>query len=197
MSVAGVILAAGNSTRLREPKQLVQLGGERLLERTVRLAREAGLSPIIVVVGARAAEILAQCDLHGAQVVRSERWAEGMSYAVRAGIAAVVETNAASAVVLTSDMPFVTPKHLQALTKRHSELRASSYNGRKGVPAHFPRAYFRELERLEGDSGARDILQQALTVELGEDALDIDTPEDLAAARARFGSVKRLRKGAR
>lgn len=197
MSVAAVILAAGNSTRLREPKQLVQLGGERLLERTVRLAREAGLSPIIVVVGARAAEILVQCDLHGVQVVRSERWAEGMSYAVRAGIAAVAETNAASAVVLTSDMPFVTPKHLQGLTKRHSELRASSYKGRKGVPAHFPRAYFRELERLEGDSGAREILEHALTVELGEDALDIDTPEDLAAARARFGSEKRLRKGAR
>lgn len=167
------------------------------MERAVRLAREAGLSPIIVVVGARAAEILAQCDLHGAQVVRSERWAEGMSYAVRAGIAAVAESNAASAVVLTSDMPFVTPKHLQALTRRHSELRASSYGGRKGVPAHFPRAYFRELERLEGDSGARDLLQNGLSVELGEDALDIDTPEDLAAARTRFGSVKRLRKGVR
>ncbi len=197
MSVAAVILAAGASTRLGEPKQLVPLGGERLLERAVRLAREAGLSPVIVVVGARAAEITAQCDLREAQVVRCERWAEGMSQAVRAGIAAVAETNAASAVVLTSDMPFVTPAHLQALTRRRGEVRASGYAGRHGVPAHFPRTVFAELLRLEGDSGARDLLRDAPAVELGDDALDIDRPEDLAAARARFGSLKRLRKGAR
>lgn len=197
MSVAAIILAAGASTRLGEPKQLVQLGGESLLERAVRTAREAGLSPVIVVVGARAAEITAQCDLRNAQVVRCERWAEGMSQALRVGIAAVEETNAASAVVLTSDMPFVTAAHLQALSRRHGDLRASAYGGRKGVPAHFPRIAFSELEQLEGDSGARDLLQTAQAIELGEDALDIDTAENLAKARARFGTVKRLRKGAR
>lgn len=197
MSVAAVILAAGSSTRLGEPKQLVQLGGERLLERAVRTAREAGLSPIFVVVGARAAEITAQCDLREAQVVRCERWADGMSQALRAGIAAVEDTNAASAVVLTSDMPFVTAAHLQALSRRHKDLRASGYDGRKGVPAHFPRGVFRELQQLEGDNGARELLKSAVAIDLGEDALDIDTPENLAQARVRFGSVKRLRKGAR
>lgn len=197
MSVAAVILAAGASTRLGEAKQLVTLGGERLLERAVRIAREAGLSPVIVVVGARAAEIAATCDLREAQVVRCERWAEGMSQAIRVGITAVAETNAASAVVLTADMPFVTAAHLQALSRRHREVRASGYDGRKGVPAHFPRTAFPELQQLEGDSGARELLQRAQTVELGADALDIDTPESLAEARTRFGSVKRLRKGAR
>ncbi len=197
MSVAAIILAAGASTRLGQPKQLVELGGERLLERAVRLAREAGLAPVIVVVGARAAEIIAQCDLREAQIVRCERWAEGMGQAVSAGIAAVAETNAASAMVLTSDMPFITPAHLQALSKRRNEVRASGYAGHKGVPAHFPRHVFGELLRLEGDSGARDLLQAAPSVDLGEDALDIDTPEDLSKARARFASLKRLRKGAR
>lgn len=197
MSVAAVILAAGASTRLGQAKQLVELGGERLLERAVRIAREAGLSPVIVVVGARAAEITAQCDLRDARIVRCERWAEGMSQAIAVGIAAVAETNAASCMVLTSDMPFVTPLHLQALAKRRGEVRASAYAGRKGVPAHFPRAAFAELVRLEGDTGARDLLQSAPSVELNADALDIDTPGDLVAARARFGTVKRLRKGAR
>ncbi len=197
MSVAAVILAAGASTRLGQPKQLVELGGERLLERAVRTAREAGLAPVIVVVGARAAEITAQCDLREAQIVRCERWAEGMSQALAAGVAAVAETNASSCVVLTSDMPFVTPLHLQALCKRRSEVRASEYDGRKGVPAHFPRSTFADLQRLEGDTGARDLLQSALSVDLKADALDIDTPADLSAARARFGTVKRLRKGAR
>ena len=197
VSVAGIILAGGASTRLGQPKQLVELGGERLLERAVRTARQAGLSPVIVVVGARAAEITAQCDLREAQIVRCERWAEGMSQALASGVAAVAETNAASCVVLTSDMPFVTPLHLQALTKRRGEVRASGYDGRKGIPAHFPRGTFRELQHLEGDTGARDLLQSAPSVDLGADALDIDTPEDLAAARARFATVKRLRKGAR
>ncbi len=192
-----MILAAGASTRLGQPKQLVELGGERLLERAVRIAREAGLSPVIVVVGARAAEITAQCDLREAQIVRCERWAEGMSQALAAGVAAVGETNASSCVVLSSDMPFVTPMHLQALTKRRGEVRASEYDGRKGIPAHFPRGVFAELKRLEGDTGARELLQSALSVDLGADALDVDTPGDLAAARARFGTVKRLRKGAR
>ena len=197
MSVAAIVLAAGASARLGQPKQLVELGGERLLERAVRTAREAGLSPVIVGVGARAAEITAQCDLREAQIVRCERWAEGMSQALASGVAAVAETNAASCVVLTSDMPFVTPLHLQALTKRRGEVRASEYGGRKGVPAHFPRSTFPELQRLEGDAGARDLLQSALSVDLGADALDVDTPENLDAARARFGTVTRLRKGAR
>ncbi len=192
-----MILAAGASTRLGQPKQLVELGGERLLERAVRTAREAGLAPVIVVVGARAAEITAQCDLREAQIVRCERWAEGMSQALAAGVAAVAETNASSCVVLTSDMPFVTPLHLQALCKRRSEVRASEYDGRKGVPAHLPRSTFADLQRLEGDIGARDLLQSALSVDLKADALDIDTLADLSAARARFGTVKRLRKGAR
>ncbi len=197
MSVAAVILAAGSSTRLGQAKQLVELGGERLLERAVRTAREAGLSPVVVVVGARAAQITAQCDLRDAQVVRCERWAEGMSQAIAAGVAAAAETNAASAVVMTTDMPFVTPTHLQALCKRRGDVRASEYAGRKGVPAHFPRSAFSALLQLQGDSGARDLLQSAVAVDLGADALDIDTAEDLSAARARFGSVKRLRKGAR
>lgn len=197
MSVAAIILAAGSSTRLGEPKQLVELGGERLLKRAVRTAREAGLSPVIVVVGARAAEITAQCDLREAQVVRCERWAEGMSQAIAAGVAAAAETNAASVVVMTTDMPFVTPTHLQALSKRRGDVRASGYAGHKGVPAHFPRSRFADLLRLEGEGGARDLLQSAVALDLGADALDIDTAQDLSAARARFGSVKRLRKGAR
>ena len=197
MSVAAVILAAGASTRLGQPKQLVELGGERLLERAVRTAREAGLSPVIVVVGARAAEITAQCNLREAQIVRCERWAEGMSQALAAGVAAVAETNASSCVVLTTDMPFITSLHLQSLSKRRGEVRASEYAGRKGVPAHFPRSTFSELLRLEGDTGARDLLQAAVAVDLNDNALDIDTPQDLAAARSRFGTVKRLRKGAR
>ena len=197
MAVAGVILAAGASERLGEPKQLVEFGGETLLERAVRVSREAGLSPVIVVLGARAGEIVTRCDLRAAQVVRCDRWAEGMSRTLATGINAVAETNAASVVVLTSDMPFVTAEHLMALTRKRGEVRASAYAGHHGIPAHFPRRWYPDLMRLEGDAGARDLLRDAPSVELGDDALDVDTREDLQRARERFAGMKRLRKGAR
>lgn len=198
MSIAAVVLAAGGSTRLGEPKQLVELGGEALLERAVRLCREAGLSPVIVVLGARAAEIVTQCDLRDAQVVRCERWAEGMSQPLVAGVAAVSETKAGSALVMTCDMPFVTPQHLTALCRKRNEVCASAYAGRRGVPAHFPRAVFGQLMRLEGDAGARELLQSAKAIALSEeDALDVDTVDDVVRARERFAQQKRLRKGAR
>lgn len=197
VAVAAVILAAGDSRRLGEPKQLIELGGERLLERSVRTCREAGLHPVFVVLGARAAEISAQCDLRDAEVVRCERWVEGMGQAVAAGVAAVAERNAASAIVMTCDMPFVTPAHLMALGRKRTEVCASAYAGRHGVPAHFPRSAFADLMRLQGDAGARELLTKAKGVELGDDALDIDTPEDLVRARERFAGQKRRRRGAR
>ena len=197
MSVAGVVLAAGGSARLGEPKQLVELEGERLLERAVRLAREAGLSPVIVVLGARAAEIATQCDLRGAQIERCERWTEGMSQAIAVGIRAAQEQGVKAAVVMTSDMPFVTPEHLRALCKRRDAVRASSYDGRNGVPAHFPASTFFQLQALQGDAGARALLKTANAVALGEAALDVDTPQDVITARERLGAMRRLRKGAR
>lgn len=197
MAVAAVILAAGESKRLGTPKQLVELGAERLLERAVRTCREAGLSPIFIVLGARAAEVAAQCDLRDAQVVRCERWAEGMSQAIVAGVAAAEEAKASSAIVMTCDMPFVTPQHLTALSRKRGEVCASSYADRQGVPAHFPRSVFAQLARLQGDAGARELLSQAKAVDLGDDALDIDTPEDVRLARERFAGQKRLRRGAR
>ena len=197
MSVAGIVLAAGASQRLGKPKQLVELGGETLLERAVRTCREAGLHPLFVVLGARAAEVAAHCDLRDAEVVRCEGWAEGMSQALASGIAAAMEMKAASAIVMTCDMPFVTPAHLTALARKRAEVCASGYGERRGVPAHFPRTAFSALLRLKGDVGARELLANAKVVELGKDALDVDTPEDVERARERFAGMKRLRRGAR
>src|SRR5712692_459157 len=98
-SVAALVMAAGASSRLGSPKQLVRLGAETLLERAVRVAREAGCSPVVVVLGALA-------DVDGC-------------------------------VVMTCDMPAVTVSHLQVLMST-GEMVASSYAGRRGVPAYFP-----------------------------------------------------------
>ena len=186
--IAAVVLAAGSSSRLGEAKQLVRLGSERLLERAVRVAREAGCEPVVVVLGARAEEIQAECALGDAWVVRNEEWAEGMGSSVRFGIGAL-PADVEAAVVLACDQPAVTASHLRELIGRHAAVVASSYAGKRGVPACFAAEVFGGLRELRGDRGARELLQQAETVELPEGELDVDTTESLARARERFGEA--------
>lgn len=180
---AAVILAAGASTRLGEPKQLVKLGGETLLERAVRVAREAGCEPVLVVLGADAERVLTGCDLRGARVVRNEQWREGMASSVRAGVAAA--EGADGVVLMTCDQPTVTAEHLRVLTAS-GVVTASAYSGRRGVPAYFPASSFPELMCLTGGAGARALLRDAAAVELPDGELDVDSPEDRAEAELRF-----------
>ena len=187
-SVAALILAAGASTRLGEPKQLVQIGGETLLERAVRTATEAGLAPVVVVLGASAARIVGTCNLKEAWVVVNSRWHEGMASSIRAGME-LVRTFAGvqGVVVMTCDMPAVSRSHLEALVGAGQEAVASRYSGRHGVPAYFAASFFPTLLSLEGDQGARALLRDRLAVDLSDGDLDIDTPESLDQARQRFG----------
>ncbi len=191
---AAVILAAGASTRLGEPKQLVRLGGETLLERAVRVAREAGCAPVVVVLGAEAERIRAGCELDDAVVAINHQWREGMATsiltglrAVRVGIGAVSDGDAVAGgvVLMTCDQPAVTAEHLRALMAT-GEVTASEYAGRRGVPAYFPSTSFAALEELTGDAGARELLRGARTVELPGGELDVDTPEALDETRRLF-----------
>jgi molybdenum cofactor cytidylyltransferase len=184
MRVAAVVLAAGASKRLGEPKQLVRLGPETLLERAVRVAQEAGCSPVIVVLGASAALIEAECKFGDAVLVVHNDWAEGMGSSIRAGVSALPDADAC--VVMTCDMPAVTAAHLRLLMAS-GELTASIYAGRRGVPAYFPGATFQLLMELHGDAGARDLLRSAQCVELVGGELDIDTADDLKMAWELFG----------
>lgn len=184
MRVGAVILAAGASKRLGEPKQLLMLGGETLLEHAVRVANAAGCSPVVVVLGAFVEAIQAGCRLDDAIIVVNEDWAEGIGSSVRAGVRALRDLDAC--VVMTCDMPAVTSEHLRTLMSS-GEVTASSYLGKKGVPAYFPVEVFPTLMKLQGDSGAKDLLQSALSVELVGGELDVDTMEDLAGMRTLFG----------
>ncbi len=183
MSVAAIVLAAGASTRLGSPKQLATLNGETLLDRTVRVARDAGCSPIVVVLGASAAEIRAATSLGDAIIVDNAQWAAGMGGSIALGARALM--GAAACVVLTCDMPAVTSSHLMLLMENEM-LTASSYAGRRGVPAYFPAKTTAMLEQLHGDAGARELLKDAATVELTGGELDVDTVEQLEQARRVF-----------
>jgi len=184
MKTPAVVLAAGASVRLGEPKQMVRLAGETLLERAVKTAREAGCSPVVVVLGADAERIQIQCDLSDAVVAINDEWSEGMASSIRVGVGAVRDAD--GVVLMTCDQPAVTAAHLRALMKT-GEATASTYAARRGVPAYLPASAFAQLLELRGDAGARDLLREAEAVELAGGELDVDTAEDFARARELFG----------
>jgi molybdenum cofactor cytidylyltransferase len=188
VSVAAVVLAAGASTRLGEAKQLVMLGGETLLERAVRVAREAGCLPVVVVVGAEYVRVLGTNVLGDAVPVINEEWEEGMASSIRLGVRALefAARDAEGVLLMTCDQPAVTVKHLRRLMTR-AEVKASRYAGRNGVPAFFPKKYFPTLMELKGDVGARGLLAEAPYEELENGELDVDTAADLARAQELFG----------
>ena len=187
MSVAAVILAAGASRRLGEPKQLVRLDGETLLERAVRVAREAGCSPVIVVLGAEYVQVLTGCSLGDVVTVINDEWEEGMGASIRLGVRACqnVFSEAEGVVIMTCDQPAVTAEHIERLVAGR-ELAASRYSERSGVPAFFPKEYFAGLTSLSGDAGARDLLRDASYIDLPGGELDVDTAKELERAREWF-----------
>ncbi|MGI0483904.1 nucleotidyltransferase family protein [Pantanalinema rosaneae CENA516] len=187
-SVGVVILAAGASRRLGTPKQLLQYQGGSLIQRVVATAIAAVGEPIIVVLGANAAQIQAELQNVAVQVVINPEWIQGLSASIRTGIETLltVQPEVAAVVLLVCDQPLISHHFIQQLvtTYRQTEqpIVASEYAGVVGVPALFDRRLFPALIRLNGDRGAKPILQQyshsLQTVSCPDAACDIDTPID-------------------
>jgi len=188
MTVAAIILAAGASRRLGQPKQLLLLDGETLLARAVRLANESGAAPVVVVLGAQAEAIGGAVDPGKATVVVNQDWEQGIAGSVHAGLG-VVQAQATGVLILSCDQPRLTSAHLGGLINAFTASKApvivaSAYAGIHGVPAVFPQEAFPDLFALRGDKGARALLSRppfplvALTFPGGE--TDIDEPGDLA-----------------
>ena len=191
MSIAAIILAAGASRRLGQPKQLVTCGGEALLERALRLARDAGASPVLVVLGANFAPICASIPFSEAIPVFNEKWEQGMSTSIHAGLneADVRAPGATGALIMACDQPRLSVEHLRALLRMFAEqpertIVASSYGGTSGIPAVFPRSVYGKLHSLHGDKGARSLLAKPpcplIVLPFAGGEVDIDVPSDLA-----------------
>lgn len=184
MSVAAVVLAAGASRRLGRPKQDVLIAGETLVQRAVRVAREASLSPIIVVTRA-GVEFGKSLESSGSVILASNHEAdEGIASSIRCGIRLASSNGAAGVVILTCDQPALSAEHLRALAEDKNRVTGSAYLGSTGVPAYFPAASFPSLLQLRGDTGARKLLINAHAISSEDLRLDIDTELDIAAARA-------------
>lgn len=190
---AAVILAAGASTRLGQPKQLVSINGETLLHRTARFAAEAGCAPIFIVLGFEAERMRDELTDLSVEAVVNPVWQEGMGSSLRAGMEAVrsLDPQPEAVLLLVCDQPGLTVEHLRAILTQQTAPRtagevaitASVYAGRAGVPAVFSAKLFGELLRSSGDRGARELIRahaaevQEIPWPAGE--LDVDRPEDL------------------
>jgi molybdenum cofactor cytidylyltransferase len=190
VSSAGVVLAAGASRRMGQAKQLLAVAGRPLLEGVVASACASRLEEVLVVLGARADEILAAVDLGRARALRNPDYAAGMSTSLRAGMAAL-GPEVDRAVVILGDQPAISAELLDELLdlQERSGLPAAalSFGGLLHPPVVLRRELWGDLSSLEGDVGCRAVIRTrpelvaALPVE-GDlrHPVDVDTPEDYA-----------------
>ncbi len=201
---AAILLAAGAARRMGgRPKLLLTIGGESLLKRAARAAREAQARPIIAVLGPHAESYRVELErgLDGAAVsfVHNPDWPEGLGSSLRRGVAALPADWPAEATffVLAPDQPLVSTRQLAALRERleacpAATAAACAYAGAVGVPALFRYVWRERLLAASGDSGARRHLLarrgEVATLLFPDGACDIDTEEDYAAALRRLSA---------
>ena len=195
--VAAVVLAAGSSTRMGQNKLLLSLQGETLAGRAVRAAADAGLAPIIVVLGHEAERVRAALVALPCQTVINPDHARGKGTSLQVGIAAVAATPAGAAVVMLADMPFVTAAMLAQVAARHGETGApmvvSRYGEVTAPPILYDRALFAELLALPGQACGKEMVRRhradAQLIPWPEAALaDVDLPEDYRRLRSASGA---------
>jgi len=183
--IAGIILAAGESKRYGQAKQLLDWHGQPFVHAVAQTALEAGLSPVIVVTGAHEEKIeSAVADLN-VIVVHNAEWQSGQGSSIRAGVLALKDTSVGGAIFLLADQPQITKSVLQALLEKHAlelcPVVAPMVMDQRANPVLFDRSTFRDLLSIEGDVGGRAIFHKYRVEYLPwhDDRLllDVDTPE--------------------
>jgi CTP:molybdopterin cytidylyltransferase MocA len=185
--IAGILLAAGDGSRLGRPKATVELAGSTLAERGVALLRDGGTDPVIVVTGA------VPVELPGVVSVHNPDWMTGMGSSLATGLRAL-EGGATAAVIALADQPLVGAEAVRRLIAAHENgatVVVAAYDGKPRNPVLIDRIYWPAVVELAtGDAGARPFLRAhpdlVTLVECGDTGspADIDTPEDLARVRA-------------
>ncbi len=196
LRIGGLLLAAGGSSRLGRPKQLVYFRGKTLLRRAAETLVDSGCDPVTVVLGAELERSRAEVDGLPLNVCVNSKWQAGMSSSLTAGLRSILdlEPELTAVVVTLCDQPNISTEDIDTLISEFRQTRSSAvaaeYNGKVGVPALFPRTLFAEILGLEGDKGARYMLRNldnVTAVKMPHAAFDIDTPDDLRDIRENRG----------
>ncbi len=181
--IAVIILAAGSSSRLGQPKQLLKINGETLLNRTIRFASEVS-NEIIVVLGANFNIILPTITNKSIEIVENENWETGMSSSVIAGLGKCLDAD--NIIICLCDQPYLTSSIFENLIECNKStslpIIACSYLGQIGVPILFKSLMFNALLNLNGDKGAKSILnnhkESIVCIPFFNGEIDVDTLED-------------------
>jgi molybdenum cofactor cytidylyltransferase len=186
LTVGGLVLAAGASTRFGAPKQLAELDGRPLLEHVLIAMSRAPLDRVAVVLGAHANEVREGVPLHGAEPVVCQEWEQGLGASLRAGVDSLEGCDAV--VIALGDQPRLSSEAVaRVVAQRGSDEQAvrATYNGVPGHPVLLERDVLARVPTLRGDAGARELLHGIPLREVACDGLgspaDVDTPEGLAA----------------
>ena len=188
VSVAGVVLAAGTSERFGESnKLLAELGGEAIVRRATRTLVDAGVSPVVVVVGHESEQVRAVLQDMPVSFVENPSYADGQSTSVQAGLAAL-DDDVDAAVIALGDMPCVDTESIERVLEAYragaGTALAAGYEGRRGNPVLFDSRHFAVLRGVDGDTGGRRVLldsPDAAIVETGDSGVrkDVDRRDDL------------------
>ena len=185
--VAGLVLGAGGSARLGQPKQLLAYGDGTLLGHVVGVARECGFEQTLVAIGGSAAEVRERVDLDGTEIVVNEEYGEGCASSIAAALA-VVDFRADALVLMLGDQPGVSVATVESLLagRGQAPLAVCRYDDGRGHPIAFGRETFGDLAELHGDRGVWRLLDRG-----GDDVVevpiagpiprDVDTEEDYRA----------------
>ncbi|GAA4477406.1 NTP transferase domain-containing protein [Rhodococcus olei] len=191
MTVTGIVLAAGGSTRLGRPKQLLEYRGSPMLDAVLRVARGCDFDRVVVALGGAAAEVEAAVDLTGVRVVHNPDFGSGCASTIARALDAA-DPRAEGVVLMLGDQPGVEPATVAALVRaaRPDVGAVCRYRDGRGHPLWFGREIFADLRTLHGDKGVWRLLESGRipVVEVPIEAevpLDVDTWEDYRALRAR------------
>lgn len=188
-NIGVVILAAGSSSRLGRPKQLVKFKDKPLLQHVIDTIDPYRFSPSLLVLGANGQKVLKSINPKKSTVIENENWSEGIASSIRLGVSESMEMNETldGILFLLSDQPFVSRALIEELLESHmngnQQITACSYKDNIGVPAILGKAFFPQLLKLKGDVGAKKIIAQNLDdvqrVIFNRGSFDVDTEEDV------------------
>ncbi len=186
-NIAILILAAGKSSRMGTVKQLLKIGNKTLLELTIEATKNSKTTAVFCVLGANADEILSKIKIPNTEFIINKNYEMGLSSSIVSGIDFIEkhQINFDAVLITLADQPEVDSDFLNQLIEVYQnsseKIIASKYPDKVGVPAIFPKKYFKDLLFLKGDKGAKDLLNsktENIISVLSDKLLDIDTQED-------------------
>lgn len=189
MNVAIIILAAGKSSRMGHPKQLIHYKGKSLIKNTLQTALSTKCNPVVVVTGANKEQVVPELINAPITIVDNSNWEKGMGSTIKIGLAGVymVDKEVDAVIIMTVDMPLVNDKLLNMLIDEAADdsvdIVASKYGNSAGVPALFKRSVFMDILDMTDEDGAKKLIlknrAKTVFVDFPDGVVDLDTPEDV------------------